>query len=88
MRFARDEASAVKLAAAAAVGALVAGELSGASGVSASLKPLLPVMLALLGMDQPSDVQRAGMQVRALRSDRKADQAIGIVDRRADQIDR
>jgi ABC-type uncharacterized transport system fused permease/ATPase subunit len=33
--------------------------------------------------------QLAGMQVRsALPSDRRADQAIGIIDRRADQIDR
>lgn len=64
VRFARDEAAPVKLAAASAASALVNGELAAsASGSSASLKQLVPVLLALLGLDQTSDVQRAGMQV-------------------------
>ena len=64
VQFARDASGPVKLASARGVGALVTGELA-SGGAASSLLPLMPVLLALLGLDQPSDVQRAGMQVRS-----------------------
>lgn len=63
VRYARDESVPVKTAAATAAGDLVTCQLSGSSGSSSSLEALVPPLVGLLGPDQPSEVQRAGMQV-------------------------
>lgn len=62
-RYARDDTVAVKVAAAAAAGGLAAGQLRD-HGRAAALPGLVPAVVSLLGPDQPSEVQRAGLQVR------------------------
>ena len=49
---------------------------------------LLGKILADLANMRDESLATVNVQVSALRSDRRADQAIGIIDRRADQIDR
>lgn len=64
VRFARDDTVPVKIAAATAVGDLVTCQLSASGGSSSSsLEALVSPLVGLLGPDQPSEVQRAGMQV-------------------------
>ncbi len=58
VRFSRDESHAARHAAARASGHLALAELSGILGPDTALKPLIPVMVALVGTDQSSDVQR------------------------------
>ena len=65
-RFARDPRPAAKLAATRTAGALIAAELAAGGGATPSLSALQPVLIAVLGLDQLSDVQRAGLQVRSL----------------------
>ena len=62
VRFARDDSVPVKIAAATAAANLVVGQLA-AGGGSSSLAAVVPALVGLLGPDQPSEVQRAGMQV-------------------------
>ncbi len=57
-RFSRDEGHAVRLASARAAGHLVLAELRGQLPHDAALVPLVHVMVALVGVDQSSDVQR------------------------------
>ena len=58
VRFSRDESHAARHAAARATGHLALAELNGTLGQDTALKPLVPVMVALVGTDQSSDVQR------------------------------
>lgn len=57
-RFSRDEGHAVRLAAARAAGHLALAELRSNLPADSALAPLIPVMVALIGTDQSSDVQR------------------------------
>lgn len=58
VRFSRDESHAARHAAARAAGHLALAELRGSLGPDTALKQLVPVMVALVGTDQSSDVQR------------------------------
>lgn len=58
VRFSRDESHAARHAAARATGHLALAELKGTLGQDTALTPLVPVMVALVGTDQSSDVQR------------------------------
>ena len=58
VRFSRDESHAARHAAARAAGHLALAELRGSFGPDTALKQLVPVMVALVGTDQSSDVQR------------------------------
>lgn len=58
IRFSRDESHAVRLATARACGHLALAELRGVLPAGSALAPLVPVMVALVGTDQSSDVQR------------------------------
>lgn len=64
-RFARDEGHAARLAAARAAGHLALAELRGGLPAGSALPGLLPVMVALLGADQSSEVQRQMLLVGA-----------------------
>jgi hypothetical protein len=64
VRFSRDEGHAVRLAAARAAGHLALAELRGDLAPESALAPLVPVMVALVGTDQSSDVQRQMLLVR------------------------
>ena len=55
-----------QVGAASAAAGLVAGQLQ-ASGTSRSLAAVTPALVGLLGPDQPSEVQRAGLQVHIPR---------------------
>lgn len=66
-RYARDDCVPVKVAAASAAANLVTAQLAAGNGDgSASLAAVVPSLVGLLGPDQPSEVQRAGMQARLL----------------------
>lgn len=65
-RFSRDEGHAVRLAAARAAGHLALAELHGKLPEDAALAPLVSVMVALIGTDQSSEVQRQMLLVRGL----------------------
>ena len=56
--FSRDESHAARHAAARAAGHLALAELKGQLEEDTALKRLIPVMVALVGTDQSSDVQR------------------------------
>ena len=58
VRFSRDESHAARHAAARATGHLALAELKGTLEEDTALNPLVPVMVALVGTDQSSDVQR------------------------------
>ncbi len=77
-RYARDDTVAVKVAAAAAAGGLAAGQLRD-HGRTAALPGLVPAVVGLLGPDQPSEVQRAGLQVRKQHDLHKLRVAQGLV---------
>lgn len=68
VRFSRDESHATRHAAARAAGHLALAELQGQLEQDTALKRLIPVIVALVGTDQSSDVQRqmllVGMPVR------------------------
>ncbi len=63
VRLARDPRPTAKLAATRTAGALVTAELAAGGTTSPSLPALQPVLIAVLGLDQSSDIQRAGLQV-------------------------
>ena len=63
VRLARDPRPAAKLAATRTAGALVMAELAAGGATSPSLPALQPVLIVVLGLDQTSDIQRAGLQV-------------------------
>ena len=65
-RFSRDEGHVVRLAAARAAGHLALAELRGKLPEDAALAPLVSVMVALIGMDQSSEVQRQMLLVSGL----------------------
>ncbi len=64
VRFSRDESHAARHAAARATGHLALAELKGTLEQDTALNPLVPVMVALVGTDQSSDVQRQMLLVR------------------------
>ena len=64
VRFSRDESHAARHAAARAAGHLALAELQGQLEQDTALKRLIPVMVALVGTDQSSDVQRQMLLVR------------------------
>ncbi|KAK9804294.1 hypothetical protein WJX72_005256 [[Myrmecia] bisecta] len=66
LRLSRDDSMPVKLAAGKATGLLVLAEVGGQVAGGSALAPLVPVLVALLGNDQASDVQRQGLQVLRL----------------------
>ena len=66
-RFSRDEGHAVRLAAARAAGHLALAELRSSLPNDSALAPLIPVMVALIGTDQSSDVQRQMLLVSPVR---------------------
>ncbi len=63
VKLSRDPHIPTKLAAAQATGALLKAELDGHLPEGCAMEPLVPVLVALLGRDQNSEVQRQGLQV-------------------------
>ena len=63
VKLSRDSHAPTKLAAAKAVGNLLLAELEGHVPEGCAMEPLVPVLVALLGRDQSSEVQRQGLQV-------------------------
>ena len=66
VKLSRDQHIPTKLAAAQATGSLLKAELDGHLPDGHAMEPLVPVLVALLGRDQNSEVQRQGLQVRCL----------------------
>lgn len=64
VRFSRDDSHAVRLAAARATGHMALAELHDKISAGSALGPLVPIMVALVGTDQSSDVQRQMLLVR------------------------
>lgn len=67
VKLSRDPHIPTKLAAAKATGNLLLAELDGHVPEGCAMEPLVPVLIALLGRDQNSEVQRQGLQVSWLR---------------------
>ena len=67
VKLSRDPHIPTKLAAAKATGNLLLAELDGHVPEGCAMEPLIPVLIALLGRDQNSEVQRQGLQVSWLR---------------------
>ncbi len=63
VKLSRDPHIPTKLAAAKATGNLLLAELDGHVPEGCAMDPLVPVLMALLGRDQNSEVQRQGLQV-------------------------
>ncbi|DBB12167.1 TPA: hypothetical protein ACH3X3_006274 [Trebouxia sp. C0006] len=63
VKLSRDPHIPTKLAAAKATGNLLLAELDGHVPEGCAMEPLVPVLIALLGRDQNSEVQRQGLQV-------------------------
>lgn len=63
VKLSRDPHIPTKLAAAQATGSLLRAELDGHLPEKCAMEPLVPVLVALLGRDQNSEVQRQGLQV-------------------------
>ena len=63
VKLSRDPHIPTKLAAAQATGSLLKAELDGHLPEGCAMEPLVPVLVALLGRDQNSEVQRQGLQV-------------------------
>lgn len=63
VKLSRDPHIPTKLAAAQATGSLLRAELDGHLPDGCAMEPLVPVLVALLGRDQNSEVQRQGLQV-------------------------
>lgn len=66
VKLSRDPHIPTKLAAAQATGSLLRAELDGHLPDGCAMEPLVPVLVALLGQDQNSEVQRQGLQVSCL----------------------
>lgn len=66
VKLSRDPHIPTKLAAAQATGSLLRAELDGYLPDGCAMEPLVPVLVALLGRDQNSEVQRQGLQVSFL----------------------
>lgn len=66
VKLSRDPHIPTKLAAAQATGSLLRAELDGHLPDACAMEALVPVLVALLGRDQNSEVQRQGLQVRCL----------------------
>ena len=62
--FLREQQASLKLASARAASYLILAELHGVLPRGAALSPLVGVLVALLGQEQASEVQRLGLQVR------------------------
>ena len=67
VKLSRDPHIPTKLAAAKATGNLLLAELDGHVPEGCAMEPLIPVLIALLGRDQNSEVQRQGLQVSSFR---------------------
>ena len=63
VKLSRDTHIPTKLAAARATGHLLLAELDGHMPEGCAMEPLVPVLVALIGRDQNSEVQRQGLQV-------------------------
>lgn len=63
VKLSRDPHIPTKLAAAQATGSLLKAELDGHLPDGCAMEPLVSVLVALLGRDQNSEVQRQGLQV-------------------------
>lgn len=63
VKLSRDPQLPTKLAAAKATGNLLLAELNDHLPEGCAMEPLVPVLIALLGRDQNSEVQRQGLQV-------------------------
>ena len=63
VKLSREQHVPIKLAAATATGNLLMAELQEQLPASTAMEPLIPVLVALLGQDQTSEVQRQGLQV-------------------------
>ncbi len=61
--FLREQQTSLKLASARAASYLILAELQGVLPRGAALSPLVGVLVALLGQEQASEVQRLGLQV-------------------------
>ena len=68
VKLSRDPHIPTKLAAAKATGNLLLAELDGHVPEGCAMEPLVPVLIALLGRDQNSEVQRQGLQASWLTS--------------------
>ena len=66
VKLSRDPHIPTKLAAAQATGSLLKAELDGHLPDGCAMEPLVPVLVALLGRDQNSEVQRQGLLVSSL----------------------
>ncbi len=78
VRFSRDESHAARHAAARATGHLALAELKGTLEQDTALTPLVPVMVALVGTDQSSDVQRQMLLVRPRTTMVQSVLAVGV----------
>lgn len=65
--FLREQQTSLKLASARAASYLILAELQGVLPRGAALSPLVGVLVALLGQEQASEVQRLGLQVSTVR---------------------
>ena len=63
VKLSREQHVPIKLAAATATGNLLMAELQEQLPANTAMEPLIPVLVALLGQDQTSEVQRQGLQV-------------------------
>lgn len=66
VKLSREQQVSTKVAAARATGNLLMAELQGHLQGNTAMEPLVPVLVALLGQDQTSEVQRQGLQVSQL----------------------
>ncbi len=66
VKLSRESHIPTKLAAARATGNLLLADLDGRLPEGCAMEPLVPVLVALLGRDQNSEVQRQGLQVSQL----------------------
>ena len=63
VKLSREQHTPIRLAAARATGNLLIAELEEQLPADTAMEPLIPVLVALLGQDQTSEVQRQGLQV-------------------------
>ena len=68
--FLREQQTSLKLASARAASYLILAELQGVLPLGAALSPLVGVLVALLGQEQASEVQRLGLQVGTVHPSR------------------
>lgn len=67
VKLSREQHTPIRLAAARATGNLLIAELEEQLPADTAMEPLIPVLVALLGQDQTSEVQRQGLQVCCTR---------------------